>query len=71
MAVPGPLCAASRQRPVEIAFDRVPPMLEPRLALGVNVLGKECVIGARHSFILEAAVGFPLPAAKTVNIEFR
>jgi hypothetical protein len=46
-------------------------MLEPRLVPRVNVLGKECVIGARRSYILEAAVEFPLLGAKTVNSEFR
>ena len=46
-------------------------MLEPRLVARVNVLGKECVIGGRRSFILEAAAEFPLPPRRTVNIEFR
>jgi hypothetical protein len=38
-----------------------PAMLEPRSAQSVNVLGKECVIGARHSSIHWAAVEFDAP----------
>jgi hypothetical protein len=48
-------------------------MLEPRLAPRINVLVKECVIGAPlFVSILEAtAAEFALLVAKTVNIEFR